>query len=145
MAINEETRQLEIACELESVARTLAHSTRDVPHPHESYALIGELRATVDHLNQVVSQLARWHKNAVKGKHYGSCDTGSFFAPEDGVDDDRRALIVEIDAAGSLEGAAEALQIVARELGSAHSANGTVGWYEVPKEQLPDNRYLHQC
>ena len=49
MAINEEQRQLEIAAEVEELARALAHSTRDVPHPRDSYrqrcnALLSEVR-----------------------------------------------------------------------------------------------------
>ena len=32
----------------EELARTLAHSTRDVPHPRDSYRLLGELGATID-------------------------------------------------------------------------------------------------
>jgi hypothetical protein len=43
MAINEETRQLEIAREVESLTRTLAHSTRTIPNPSESYNLLAEL------------------------------------------------------------------------------------------------------
>ena len=50
MAINEEQRQLEIAAEVEELARALAHSTRDLPHPRDSYRLLGELGATIDHL-----------------------------------------------------------------------------------------------
>ena len=42
MAINKQERQLEVAREAEELLRTLAHSTRDVPHPFESYALLGE-------------------------------------------------------------------------------------------------------
>ncbi len=54
MAINEETRQLEIAREVEELTRTLAHSTRTVPHPNESYNLIAELGLIVDHVQQGV-------------------------------------------------------------------------------------------
>ena len=36
MAVNEEQRQRAVAVELAEVARTLAHSTREVPVPSES-------------------------------------------------------------------------------------------------------------
>lgn len=36
MAINEQDRQLYVAREAEELLRTLAHSTRDVPHPRDS-------------------------------------------------------------------------------------------------------------
>lgn len=61
MAINEQARQLVVAGELEATARTLAHSTRAVPKPFESYRLLGDLSATADHLAQVLAQLTTWH------------------------------------------------------------------------------------
>ena len=74
MAINEEQRQLEIAAEVEELARALAHSTRDVPHPRDSYRLLGELGATIDHLAQVIDQLGKWHSRTEDGTHYDGED-----------------------------------------------------------------------
>jgi len=74
MAINEVNRQLEVAREAEELLRTLAHSTRDVPHPFESYALLGELTAAADHMEQVCRQLAAWHERVVDGTHYNGED-----------------------------------------------------------------------
>ena len=45
MAVNDEGRQIEIADELAEVARTLAHSTRAVPRPSDSYELLASLRS----------------------------------------------------------------------------------------------------
>ncbi len=39
MVVNEQHRQVEIAVELDEAARTLAHSTRDIPNPIDSYRL----------------------------------------------------------------------------------------------------------
>lgn len=78
MAINEETRQLDIAGELEATARTLAHSTRAVPKPSDSYRLLGELSATADHL----AQLATWHAATQDGTHYDGEDEGSNGSPQ---------------------------------------------------------------
>lgn len=70
MAINEETRQLQIAAELEDRARTMAHSTRRTPNPPDSSQLLGELRATIDTLEQICQQLGTWHENIVDGVDY---------------------------------------------------------------------------
>ena len=47
MPNNEERWQVQVAKDLEALARTLAHSTRDVPTPFDSYTLLGELTATI--------------------------------------------------------------------------------------------------
>ena len=57
MAENEQHRQVEVARELSAQARILAHSTRDVPAPFDSYTLLAELVATADDLEQVCKQL----------------------------------------------------------------------------------------
>lgn len=66
MAENEDYRQNQVAREVEQNARTLAHSTRDVPTPSDSYALLGESGATVDHLEQV----CRWHAAAQEPEYF---------------------------------------------------------------------------
>src|SRR3546814_13397625 len=74
MAVNEEHRQVEVARDLSSQARTLAHSTRDVPAPFDSYTLLGELVAPVDDLQQVCQQLGLWPSRVVDGEHYAGED-----------------------------------------------------------------------
>ena len=66
MAINEEYRQLEVAAEVEELTRTLAHSTRDVPNPRDSYRMLGELGATSTTLRRSVS---RWLGRVEDGMH----------------------------------------------------------------------------
>lgn len=133
MAINEEDRQLALAGELEALARTLAHSTRNVPNPQDSYALIGELRSTVGHLTQVLKQLGSWHKNAVEGKHYAGIDAEGYFTPGIEITDERRAQFVQFDVGVSLETAAAELWIAESTLGQAHTASGAVRWYGTPQ------------
>ena len=60
----------EVAAEVEELTRTLAHSTRDVPNPQDSYRILGELGAIIDHVAQVCEQLASWHSRVEDGKHY---------------------------------------------------------------------------
>lgn len=118
MAVNEQYRQVEVARELSAQARTLAHSTRDVPAPFDSYTLLGELTATVDDLEQVCRQLGAWHASVVDGKHY---------AGEDARGDGATGTVT---AAAELERAAASLDAASAALRAAHSANGVVRWFD---------------
>ncbi len=120
MAINEEYRQLEVAREAEELLRTLAHSTRAVPNPQDSYPLLGELVAMVDHLTQVTRQLAHWHAGTEDGTHYAGEDggtTGSTHA-----------------AGNALNEARQALRTASEAISKAYTANGVVRWYPEPQE-----------
>lgn len=116
MAVNEETRQLKIAAELQEHARTLAHSTRRVPNPSDSYELLGELRATVDDLEQVCRQLGAWHAGVIDGEHY------------QGEDERGDGGTGTVAAAAGLDRAATALAAASDALSEAHSANGVIRW-----------------
>ena len=118
MAVNEEGRQAAVAAELAETARTLAHSTRNVPVPSDSYSLLGELRATVDALEQVCRQLSAWHAGVVDGIHY------------EGEDDRGDGATGTVAAAADLERAAAALNAASEALGRAHAANGVVRWHD---------------
>ncbi len=118
MAENEQHRQVEVARDLSAQARTLAHSTRDVPAPFDSYTLLGELVATVDDLEQVCRQLGGWHSRVVDGTHY---------AGEDSRGDGGTGTVT---ASAELERAAAALSAAAEALRAAHSANGVVRWFD---------------
>lgn len=118
MTINEEGRQVAIAAEVEEHARSLAHSTRSVPSPSDSYRLLGELSATADHLAQVLAQLAAWHRHAEDGTHYDGEDEGREGSPQ--------------RAADELDRAARAATAAATEIGLAHASNSFVRWYDSP-------------
>lgn len=121
MAINEQGQQLDVAREAEELLRTLAHSTRDVPHPRDSYRLLGELGATIDHLAQVIDQLGKWHSRTEDGTHYDG---------EDG-DDTGSARA----AADELITAANMLRLTSSHLHRAHGHNGVVRWYQESQER----------
>lgn len=116
MATNEQHRQVEVATELEEAARTLAHSTRDVPNPIDSYRLLAELNRTTDHLQHVARQLAAWHRQVIDGTHY------------QGEDDRGDGVTGTLEAAEQLEFAASALDHAGEALLAAHTANGVVRW-----------------
>lgn len=115
MAINEEGRQTEVAAELSEAARTLAHSTRNVPNSADSYALIGELSATMQSIRQVAEQLRQWHANAVDGAQYDG---------DDGSGDGRAGEHTQTH----LRNAADLLWNAAVELDQAHAENGRIRW-----------------
>lgn len=118
MAENEEHRQVEVARDLSAQARTLAHSTRDIPAPSDSYILLGDLVATIDDLEQVCRQLAAWHSRVVDGLHY---------AGEDNRGDGATGTVT---TAAELQRAAAALNTASEALRTAHSANGVVRWFD---------------
>lgn len=118
MAVNEEHHQVEVARDLSSQARTIAHSTRGVPAPFDSYTLVGELVATVDDLEQVCQQLGAGHSRVVDGEHY---------AGEDNRGDGATGTVT---AAAELQRAAAALGTAFEALQAAQSANGVVRWFD---------------
>lgn len=126
MSVNEEGRQTEIANQLAEIARTLAHSTRAVPRPSDSYELLGTLCAAQESLAQVYAQLAAWHGAAVGGKHFDGGDVRSIpGAP---------AVGAEGLATGLLNMAAASATEAAELVNKAYSANGVVRWFDDVKE-----------
>lgn len=119
MAINEQGRQLEVAREAKELLRTLAHSTRDVPNPRDSYSILGELGAIIDHVAQVCDQFASWHNRVEDGTHYKGEDGGT--------EGSARATAAELTTA------AGALRLASNHVGHAHSHNAVVKWYPEPK------------
>lgn len=124
MVVNEETRQVGIAAEVEELTRTLAHSTRAVPKPSESYPLLRELSATADHLAQVLAQLANWHAAVQDGTHYDGEDEGQVGGPQ--------------RAAAELTRAAREMKAAADDISLAHVSNSFVRWYETPQGSATD-------
>lgn len=119
MTSNEQHRQVEVARELEATARTLAHSTRTVPNPADSYALLGDLGATIEHLVQVCGQLGRWHSQVQEGVHYRKGHEPS---------DEATGTVT---SASDLARAARYLTNAAQQVHAAHSASAEVRWKDV--------------
>ena len=119
MAINEETQQVEIADQLAEIVKTLAHSTRAVPKPSDSYALIADLAQAQEILAQIYAQLADWHGRVVDGTHYNG---------EDGRGTASQPAAEQVK--GLLELAAHEADQAADQLRKAHSANGVIRWFD---------------
>lgn len=114
MTINEEHRQAEIARDLEDLTRTLAHSTRTVPKPAESYRMLAELDLTAQNLAQVCTQLAHWHGRVEDGTHYAGEDADHEGSAE--------AVAVELTAA------ARDLTRAAERVAAAHARSSAIRW-----------------
>ncbi|WEO76019.1 hypothetical protein BJQ94_11610 [Cryobacterium sp. SO2] len=128
MAVNEEGRQPEIANELAEAARTLAHSTRTVPRPSDSYELLGALADAQAALGQVYAQLDAWHCAAVDGRHYdGEDERGIPGQPAAGT-----TGTVSV----SLRTATAKAMATANLLLKAHNTNGVVRWFDEVKETV---------
>lgn len=116
MTVNQEARQAAIAADVEQAARILAHSTRSVPKPWQSYSMLGELHEITSHLSQVARQLASWHGRVTDGVEY------------QGEDERGDGATGTVSAAANLEDAAAALDAATTALMKAHSANGVIRW-----------------
>ena len=123
MATNQEGRQIEIANELGEAVRTLAHSTRTIPKPSDSYELLGALVAAQEALAQVYAQVSLWHDKAVAGTHYNGVD---------GIHSDTTA---PDHVAQLLAGAAASATRAANQVSEAHSVNGAIRWFYAVKTE----------
>ena len=104
-------------------ARQLAHDTRNLETPSESYAILGDLVDTQRSIEQVLSQLAEWHRGTTADRHYSSGHGESAL----GI----TTAVTELDLAAQQ---ADGLQ---ETLSRAHGANSVVRWFDevIPPEE----------
>ena len=108
-----------------SALRRLAHATRTIPEPGETYAMLGPLHAGMASLGQTLEQLADWHQ-----RH----------APVANTADPRqlgREVAAEL-AAAELRDAASFLEAAFGRVAAAWSHNGRVVWQPVPLPAPPE-------
>lgn len=123
MTINEEAQQVAIADQLAETVKSLAHSTRAVPKPIDSYALIADLVQAQEILAQIYAQLSDRHGRVVDGTHYKG---------EDGRSTGGEPAAKQVG--GLLELAVHEADQAADQLRKAHSVNGMTRWLdEVPE------------
>jgi hypothetical protein len=129
MSDNEHGRQAEIADQLAEVARALAHATRAIPRPSDSYELLGALVDAQAALGQVYAQLEAWHGAAQDGRQYdGENERGIPGQPAAGAGG---------SAAVSLRAATAHAMATANLVLKAYNANGVVRWFDDVKEAVP--------
>jgi hypothetical protein len=104
------------ACKLQEAARQLAQSTCSLERPFDSYTVLGDLTDAARSIQQAAHQLARWHR----GTHPQIDYTGGHDESTTGV----------LAAATALDEAAELVQETEKALSRAHTANGTIRWFD---------------
>jgi hypothetical protein len=127
MTDERKSNQVRAAERVEEVARELAASTRDIPKPSDSTALLESLKRSQETLDQVYRQLAEWHGAALEGVHHGG-------EKKEGADPLNRAWI---RAELALQEAAQYGTDAAEALARARGANTVAQWFD---EVITDER-----
>jgi hypothetical protein len=117
--------------EASAALRRLAHATRDIPHPAETYAVIGDLLGGVRSLRQVLDQLAATH---LRFRAVAHDDAGNQAA----------GATAALAAADELHQAGTLLDAVHDRLDAAMSHSGRIAWHEAPAqiEEQPARRWV---
>jgi hypothetical protein len=117
--------------EASAALRGLAHATRDIPHPAETYAVLGDLLGGVRSLRQVLDQLAATH---LRFRAVAHDDAGNQAA----------GATAALAAADELHQAGTLLDAVHDRLDSAMSHSGRIAWHEAPPqtEEPPARRWV---
>lgn len=110
--------------EAREAVRGLAHATRDMPHPAETYPVIGDLLGVVRSLQQVFDQLAATHLRFQPCAH-------------DDAGNHRVGADQALAAADELHQAGTLLDQVESRLDQAMRHSGRIAWHEVPHTASP--------
>lgn len=97
-------------------ARQLAHGTRDLESPSDSYVILGNLVDSQRSIEQVLRQLAEWHRGTAAGRHYRASHSESTL----GI----MTAVTDLDLAAQQ---ADGLQ---EKLSRAHGASGVVRGFD---------------
>lgn len=103
------------AAEAAEALRGLAHASRTVTDPSDTYRVLGSLSGALASLGQSLDQLAGWHER-----------NAGHAASDDGDRDAGRRDATE--AGAWLREAADWIQHAARSLNEAHNHNGRIAW-----------------
>jgi len=103
------------ADELGEAARGLAHATRHIEHPGETYEVLGSLHYALTSVQQSLSQLASWHH---QHSDHAATDDGNRQAGQEQAD----------KAGGWLRLAAASLDQVVDLVMRAQGENGRIAW-----------------
>ncbi len=115
--------------EASEALRGLAHATRDLAHPADTYPVLGDLLGGVRSLRQVLDQLASTHLRfrAVAHDDAGNHRVGAHEA---------LAAADELHQAGAL------LDQVESRLDQAMQHSGRIAWHEAPPDPAPARQRL---
>ena len=110
------------AAEASEALRGLAHATRTLDDPADTYAVIGSLLAGTRSLRQVIDQLATAHLNHLRLAH-------------DDAGDHTAGIVAADSAADELHRAGTLLDAVVARLDAAFQHTGRIAWYPDPAPQ----------
>ena len=116
------------ADELGDAARGLAHATRHIPVPEDTYRVLGSMHYALTSVQQSLRQLADWHE---RYSPLAATDDGDLAAGQEQA----------AKASGWLTIAAASLDQVVRLVMAAQSENGRIAWQPEPS---PLDRVLQE-
>lgn len=119
------------AAQLSAASRALAYATRQDEDPGDSYAILGELQATLITLHQSVHQLAAMHRNLAER---AVTDDGDQAAGRHHAD----------TAAARLDATAAHLDQATDELMAAFAENGHIAWQPITTRPTRRSRSLNR-
>lgn len=110
------------AAEASEALRGLAHATRTIDNPADTYAVIGDLLGGVRSLRQVMHQLSAAH---ITHSRAARTDDG----------DARAGLRAAVASADQLQQASALLDRIETNLDAASQHSGTIAWHPAPENQ----------
>lgn len=111
------------ADELGEVARSLAHTTRHIDRPADTYQMLGSLHYALTKVQQSLNQLASWHH---QHRTDAATDDGNLEAGHEHAE----------KAGGWLQVAAASLNQVVDLVMRAQGENGRIAWQEPPSRVI---------
>ncbi|MFC9352941.1 hypothetical protein [Arthrobacter sp. NPDC057013] len=105
---------------LAAAAKDLARATRRLDQPSDSYAVFGDLLDAQRSLEQVLRQLAEWHRSTVKGVHY--------------ADHHEESTLGVMTASEELDLAAQQAEGLNETLSRAYGGTSVVRWFDGDEE-----------
>jgi hypothetical protein len=94
----------------------LAHSTRSLSRPSDSYVILGELLETQRAIEQTLRQLAEWHRTTSAGVHYA-----------EGHEESALGIMTSV---AELDLAAQQAEGLLETLARAYGGNSVVHWFD---------------
>ncbi|WP_427134919.1 hypothetical protein [Pseudarthrobacter sp. S9] len=101
---------------MEEAARQLAHSVRDLDSPSDSHPILGSLLDAQRSIEQILRQLADWHRSTSAGTHFS-----------EGHDESTLGIMTAVTELDLAVQQADGLQ---ETIARAYGGNGVVRWFD---------------
>lgn len=118
MRVSPQDDPTQTAKRLEEAARQLAHAIRSLDHPSASHTVLGNLLDAQRSIEQVLRQLAEWHRATAAGIHF-----------ESGHDESTVGIMTAVTELDLAAMQAEGLQ---ETISRAYGGNSVVRWLDEP-------------